>query len=104
MCQDVMNEKILTRCIVALVDKYTMKSKAHKNSLSIFMKSLLEVKVRNHNQKDKKQQSNNNNNLETEEINDFEEEELSIHSKNNYFDILCDFCFFSNDDIEESQS
>lgn len=53
MCQDVINEKVLKKCIIALVDKYTMKSKAHKNSLNVFMKGLLEVKVRNHN-KDRK--------------------------------------------------
>lgn len=47
MCSDVINEKVLTKCIVALVDKYTMKSKSHKNSLSQFMKGLMEVKVRN---------------------------------------------------------
>lgn len=47
MCNDVINEKVLTKCIVALVDKYTMKSKAHKSSLSLFMKSLMEVKMRN---------------------------------------------------------
>lgn len=46
MCSDVINEKVLKKCIVALVDKYTMKSKAHKNSLAIFMKALMEVKVR----------------------------------------------------------
>jgi len=50
MCSDVVNEKVLTKCIMALVDKYTMKSKAHKNSLGIFMKGLMEVKVRNKNQ------------------------------------------------------
>ena len=33
MCADVMNEKVLTKCIVALIDKYTMKSKSHKNSI-----------------------------------------------------------------------
>lgn len=27
MCSDVINEKVVTKCIVALVDKYTMKSK-----------------------------------------------------------------------------
>lgn len=47
MCSDVINEKVLTKCIVALVDKYTMKSKAHKSSLGVFMKGLMEVKVRN---------------------------------------------------------
>ena len=48
MCQDVMNEGVLTKCIIALVDKYTMKSKSHKNSLTLFMKGLMEVKVRTH--------------------------------------------------------
>lgn len=33
MCSDVINEKVITKCIVAMVDKYTIKSKAHKNSL-----------------------------------------------------------------------
>jgi hypothetical protein len=23
---------------------------------------------------------------------------MSIHSKNNYFEILCEFCFFNNED------
>lgn len=34
MCADVVNERVLTKCILALVDKYTMKSKGHKNSLA----------------------------------------------------------------------
>lgn len=34
MCSDVINERVLTKCVLALVDKYTMKSKAHKNSLA----------------------------------------------------------------------
>ena len=28
MCSDVVNEKVLQKCIIGLVDKYTMKSKA----------------------------------------------------------------------------
>lgn len=51
MCNDVINEKVLTKCITALVDKYTLKNKAHKNSLQIFMKGLMEVKIRAHNNK-----------------------------------------------------
>lgn len=46
LCADVVNEKVLTKCIVAMVDKYTLKSKAQKNSMTQFMKSLMEVKVR----------------------------------------------------------
>jgi hypothetical protein len=61
MCADVINEKVLSKCILALVDKYTMKSKSHKNSLSMFMKLLLEVKVRNHRAGERRNHSNNNN-------------------------------------------
>lgn len=95
MCADVINDKVVTKCITALVDKYTMKTKPQKNSLTMFMKCLMEVKVRNHH---KKAPNNNNNNHQ--ETDDLEEEELSIHSKNNYFDILCDFCFFNNEDVD----
>lgn len=64
----------------------------------------MEVKVRNHSSKEKKQVSNNNNNnLETDDMHEIDEEELSIHSKNNYFDILCDFCFFNNEDLDHSK-
>ena len=94
MCSDVINEKVLTKCIIALVDKYTMKSKSHKNSLAVFMKSLMEVKVRNRNNgpQDKKKSNDLG-------IGEGDEEDLiSIHSKNNYFEILCDFCFFNNQD------
>ena len=93
MCTDVINEKVLTKCITALVDKYTMKSKAHKNTISQFMKGLMEVKVRNRaGTQDKRL---NNNNLETEEL---DNDDISVHSKNNYFEILCSFCFFNNED------
>lgn len=61
MCADVINEKVLSKCILALVDKYTIKSKSHKNSLSLFMKLLLEVKVRNHRGGERRNHSNNNN-------------------------------------------
>jgi hypothetical protein len=75
MCNDVINEKVLTKCIVALVDKYTMKSKAHKSSLSLFMKSLMEVKMRNPaSVGNKLGQKSNNNNMEDDEIDDFEED------------------------------
>jgi len=46
MSADVINEKVLIKCVCALVDKYTMKSKQHKVSLGQFMKVLMEVKVR----------------------------------------------------------
>jgi hypothetical protein len=99
MSSDVINEKTLTKCIVAMVDKYTLKSKAHKTSLTAFMKNLLEVKVSSH--KDKaKELPPSNNNLETDELDD--DDQISVHSKNNYFEILCNFCFFSNEDPSAS--
>lgn len=61
MCSDVINEKVLTKGVVALVDKYTMKSKAHKNSLAQFMKILMEVKVRSRAHEKQRNHSNNNN-------------------------------------------
>ena len=33
LSQDVMTEKVLKKCIMALIDKYTMKNKAHKTSI-----------------------------------------------------------------------
>jgi hypothetical protein len=60
---DALSEIILKKCIVALVDKYTIKNKAHKASLTGFMKSLFD---------------------------------RSKEAKSCYFEIMCDFCFFSN--------
>mmetsp|Transcript_30592 Transcript_30592/g.30046 ORF Transcript_30592/g.30046 Transcript_30592/m.30046 type:complete len:223 (-) Transcript_30592:553-1221(-) len=90
MSADILNDKVVQKCIVALVDKFTMKSKGQKNSMNAFMKILLEVKVTN-----KQNKHPNNNHLELEDIDD---SQISIHSKNNFFEILCEFCFFSNED------
>ena len=65
MCAEVIDENVLSKCILALVDKYTMKSKSHKNSLSLFLKLLLEVKVRNH--RGERRNHSNNNNLDSDE-------------------------------------
>lgn len=43
---DSLSDSVIKKCIVALVDKYTLKSKSHKTSLTNFMKSLLDVKVK----------------------------------------------------------
>ena len=37
LTNDTLTEAVLKKCIVALVDKYTLKSKAHKNSMNNFM-------------------------------------------------------------------
>jgi hypothetical protein len=41
LSSDVMSEKTLQKCIVALVDKYTAKSKQHRTTMQFFMKFLL---------------------------------------------------------------
>ena len=54
------------------------------------MKLLMEVKVRNRGA-DKKA---HNESLD----HDIDDDQLSVHSKNNYFEIMCNFCFFNNED------
>ena len=44
LTSDVLSEPVLRKCIVTLVDKYTVKSKAHKNSMTAFMKMLMDSK------------------------------------------------------------
>ena len=43
---EAISEQVIKKCIVALVDKYTLKSKSHKASMTAFMKTLMDVKVR----------------------------------------------------------
>jgi hypothetical protein len=97
MCADVINERVLTKCIAALVDKYTMKSKPHKASLAQFMKVLMEVKIRQRGHHARP----NNNHAEEDELDGgavLDDDQISVHSKNNYFEIMCNFCFFYNED------
>ena len=54
LTSEVISEKVLKKCIIALVDKYTLKNKSHKNSLMIFMKSLLDIKIKRHDLNEKK--------------------------------------------------
>jgi len=89
---DEVNKNILIKCIQAMVDKYTMKNRGHKNSLTIFMKNLLEVNVREHNR------NGGSSNDTKEDSDDDIEEHISIESKNNYFETFVDFCFLSNKD------
>ena len=42
---EAINEQAIKKCIVALVDKYTLKSKSHKASMTAFMKMLMDVKL-----------------------------------------------------------
>jgi hypothetical protein len=88
---DVINKNVLIKCIQAMVDKYTMKNRGHKNSMTILMKNLLEVNVREHG---KNNPSNDTVGDSDEDVDDH----ISIESKNNYFETLVDFCFFNNKD------
>lgn len=81
---DVISEKILKKCILALIDKYTLKSKAHKASLTSFMKSLFDVKIK----KSEKRV----------ELEDMLDGDLSLQQRSCYFELMCDFCFFENVD------
>ena len=43
---ELIDEAILRKCIVSLVDKYTIKSKHHKVSLTQFMKTLMDIQLK----------------------------------------------------------
>ena len=77
LTSDVLSEIILKKCIVALVDKYTLKNKAHKTSLTAFMKSLFDLKV----QKPER---------------DLQVDAEMLNQKTCYFELMCEFCFFNN--------
>ena len=105
LCSDVMNEKVLTKCITVMVDKYTLRNRGHKNSLAIFVKNLLEVNVRQHNSNNNMRNNGNmpsNNTLGDSDEDGYhnliDDHQISIRSKNNYFEIICDFCLFKNKD------
>ena len=41
LCPDVLTERKLSKCIIAMVDKYTVRSKQHKSTVQNFMKFIL---------------------------------------------------------------
>lgn len=101
LTHEVINEKILKKCIVALVDKYTLKNKAHKSSLTTFMKSLLDIKLKNKDRPlsghDRTKKTNNfSGGNFSSDFEDILDGEFNLQLKNNYFEIMCDFCFFEN--------
>lgn len=85
LTSDVLTDKILKKCIVALVDKYTLKTKAHKASLTAFTKSLFDVKIKKSGDK-------------RADLDDMYDGELSLQQRTCYFELMCDFCFFENVD------
>ena len=46
---EAISETAIKKCIVAFVDKYTLKSKSHKASMAAFMKQLMNLKVKRNN-------------------------------------------------------
>ena len=97
LSSDVLTEHVIKKCTVGLVDKYTLKSKAHKNSVSNFMKIIMDMKLRNPkvaSPAHRRGESLGQNELD-ESLND---NELSIQQRNHYFEIMTDFCFFTNRD------
>lgn len=49
LCSDVINEQVVRACIVALIDKYTPKSKQFKSTISAFMKFILNPNLQHKN-------------------------------------------------------
>jgi len=62
------------------------------------MKLLMEVKVRNRGPGEKRGAGHSNNNNIDSDDHDMDDDQISVHSKNNYFEIMCNFCFFNNED------
>jgi hypothetical protein len=89
LCSDLISDHVLKKCIVSLVDKYTMKSKQHKQTLTSFMKCLLDVNV------SKKTQSPKYKADLDGALSEGGAGDMSI-IKGNYFEVMTDFCFFSN--------
>lgn len=102
---DAVNETAIKKCIVALVDKYTLKSKSHKTSMTAFMKMLMDVKLGRNNHtspnisRTHARQSSPGSPEFDELIN---ENDLSggvvSQQPGSYFEIMAEFCFFENVD------
>ena len=53
----------------------------------------MEVKLKG---RQERRGNSNNNHLEDED--DLDEDQMSVHSRNNYFEVMCSFCFYYNED------
>ena len=93
------NERVIKKCIVALVDKYTLKSKSHKASLTNFMKSLMDFKVRRVTSPNASRRERNLSSPGSPEFEEANENDLSaqVHGCT-YFEVMAEFCFFENVD------
>jgi len=92
LCSDVLTEKVIRSCLVALVDKYTMKTKALKTTMQNFTKFLLEnnAKIIHSNQMAPSSPAEEEGNFIDSPINS------SVGYRLNYFECMSDFFFFNN--------
>ena len=97
---EAISQTAIKKCIIALVDKYTLKSKSHKASTSAFMKTLMDVKVRRNQSPNISRHHNRLSNPGSPEIEELiNENELSGHAQaGSYFEVMAEFCFFENVD------
>lgn len=90
LCQDILPGSTLRRIILALIDKYTMKSKTQKQATQSFMKLLIDSSL-----------SQENSQRMSYEI---EDEEIEVqdprrkHKEPTYFEVMLGCCFFQNSD------
>ena len=91
LCSEYLNDSVLRKCIVSLVDKYTLKSKQHKSTMQQFMKLLLDVQPAS-SRKSPKHKSTELNLDGLSEGPDFSMQRA------NYFEVMAEFCFFANID------
>jgi len=88
LCADNITDRVLKKCIVALVDKYTMKSKQHKTTLSTFLKCLLDLNLK------KKPQSPTSREINLDALSDGGAD--TSMQRSSYFEIMAEFCFFTS--------
>jgi len=81
---EAISEQVIKKCIVALVDKYTLKSKSHKASMTAFMKTLMDVKVRRNQSPNISRVHNTNNNTH----NNTQQRNLSSPGSHEFEDIM----------------
>mmetsp|Transcript_1902 Transcript_1902/g.2665 ORF Transcript_1902/g.2665 Transcript_1902/m.2665 type:complete len:141 (+) Transcript_1902:3668-4090(+) len=48
LCSEVMTNAVLEKAIHGLIDKYTMKNKAHKQSIQLLVKQLMDIEKKGH--------------------------------------------------------
>lgn len=100
---ETITEPVIKKCIVALVDKYTLKSKSHKASLGAFMKTLMDVKVRRTislNNSRAAPRGGTNTGPVSPEFDDYVDANDMSGSGHtgSYFEVMAEFCFFDNVD------